>query len=577
MLEPWLDHYDAGVPRSITSYPDKTLVDFVREHARSRPGDIAIVFKGRRITYAQLYGDAISLAGALVPLGIRSRDRVALVLPNCPQFIIAELAVWLLGGIIVPLNPTYTERELEQALRTIQPETAIVLTPFYEKIKRCQPVTHVRRVIATNVKEYLPATLRIAFTFLKEKSEGHRITLRRNDYWFQRLIAQGRHNAIVEPVARPDDVAAILMSGGTTGTPKGVLCGHRGFVASGIQLAAWLNEAIGRANASILLPLPLFHTYGCAGVQSMAMVAGIPLSLVPNPRDIGDLLKTIDRDHPSLVCGVPALFSAILNHRAAAAGRIDFSSVKACFSGAAPLMAETKKRFEQLTGARIVEGYSLTEATMACCLNPYRGENKIGSVGMPMPDVKVRIVESENGVREVPIGEVGEVVISAPQLMLGYWMNAEETAQTLRLLSNGSTGLYTGDLGYLDGDGYLFLVDRKKDLIKTSGFQVWPREIEEVISTHPAVAEVGVAGLPDERKGEIVAAWIVLRPGMSTSPADIRSYCKETLAPYKVPTRIEFRGELPKTMIGKVLRRALVAEVQSQLPSPACSTTSGSP
>jgi long-chain acyl-CoA synthetase len=226
-------------------------------------------------------------------------------------------------------------------------------------------------------------------------------------------------------------------------------------------------------------------------------------------------------------------------------------------------MAETKQRFEKLTNSRILEGYSLTEAAMALCVNPYRGANKIGSVGMPLPDVAVRIVYDETGLRELPIGQTGEVVFTAPQIMQGYWSNPEETAATLRIMSDGSTGLYTGDLGYLDSDGYLFLVDRKKDLIKTSGLQVWPREVEEVLATHPAVSEVGVGGVPDEHKGERVVAWVVLRPGFSATATELRAFCKEKLAPFKIPSRIEFRTELPKTMVGKVLRRALVAEAKA--------------
>ncbi|MFZ2489951.1 MAG: AMP-binding protein, partial [Thermoanaerobaculia bacterium] len=241
-------------------------------------------------------------------------------------------------------------------------------------------------------------------------------------------------------------------------------------------------------------------------------------------------------------------------------GRIDFKSVVACFSGAAPLMAETKKRFEAVTGSRIVEGYSLTEATMACCGNPYGGVNKTGSVGLPMPDVLIRIIDAETNT-DRPRGQVGEILMHAPQLMRGYWRNDEETHLVLQPGDDGRMWLHTGDLGYLDEDGYVFIVDRSKDVVKAGGFQVWPREVEEVLASHPSVAEAGVAGLPDEMRGEIVGAWVVLRPGAeSVTPDALRRFCKEKLAPYKVPSRIEFRGELPKTMVGKVLRRKLVEE-----------------
>jgi Acyl-CoA synthetases (AMP-forming)/AMP-acid ligases II len=328
-----------------------------------------------------------------------------------------------------------------------------------------------------------------------------------------------------------------------------------------MQLGAWLHDALDGDRVSIMLPLPLFHTYGCHGAQPMALVSGATLILIPNPREIGDVLATVNREKPTLFCGVPTLFNAMLAHKDVAKGKVDFHSIRACFSGAAALMAETKKRFEELTGGVIVEGYSLTEASMACCVNPLHGTNKIGSVGMPLPDVRVRIVDDVRGENDLPLGEVGEIIVHAPQLMVGYWNNEEETKNMLRIHEDGLPWLHTADLGYLDQDGYVFIVDRKKDLIKTSGFQVWPREIEEVIATHPAVAEVGVAGVPHPKKGEVVHAWVVLRAGSESVGEDVlRAYCREKLAPYKVPGKIEFRADLPKTLVGKVLRRVLVAE-----------------
>ncbi|HYM61327.1 MAG TPA: AMP-binding protein [Thermoanaerobaculia bacterium] len=564
MPSPWLHHYDPGVPLAIDSYPDKTLVDFVAEHARQRPDAIALAFKGRHLSFREIDQASDSFAQGLAKLGLKRGDRVALVLPNCPQFVIAELAVWKLGGLVIPQNPIYTERELEQSLGTTRPRAIIVLTPFYGHIKAIQSRTSLELVIATNIKEYLPGILRFLFTVVKEKKEGHRIALQAGDHWFQDVLTAGAALGNPVAVARPDDPAMILMSGGTTGTPKGVLGVHRGLVAAGTQLLAWLNEPLIGPKASIMLPLPLFHTYGFAGAQSMTLMRGIPLILVPNPRDLGDVLATINRESPALFCGVPTLFTALLGRPEVASEKIDFRSIKACFSGAAPLMAETKKRFESLTGGRIVEGYSLTEATMACCANPYRGANKVGSVGMPLPDVTVRIVDADDGSREMPTGEIGEIVIHAPELMTGYWNNPAETSEVLRPDAAGRIWLYTGDLGTLDEEGYLFIVDRKKDLIKTSGFQVWPREIEEVLASHPAVAEAGAAGMPDERKGEVVYAWIVLRSDAADVDAEtLRTFCKDKLAPYKVPAHIEFRKDLPKTMVGKVLRRTLVAEAKA--------------
>jgi len=297
--------------------------------------------------------------------------------------------------------------------------------------------------------------------------------------------------------------------------------------------------------------------YANVGGLGLGFVTGSPVALIPNPRDLADVLKTIHSVKPAFMMGVPTLFQAMLNNSDVQKGRIDFSSIKVSFSGAAALMAATKQQFESLTGGRIIEGYSLTEGMMACLVNPMKGEAKIGSIGLPLPDVEARIVETEHGLAELGPREEGELLLSAPQLMKGYWRNAEESALCLRRGADGRLWLHTGDIGYMDEEGYVFLTDRKKDLIKTSGYQVWPREVEEAIAAHPAVAEVGVAGVADATKGEAVKAWVVLRQGQSASEADLRAFCRQSLAPYKVPAHVEFRDDLPKTMVGKVLRRAL--------------------
>ena len=369
----------------------------------------------------------------------------------------------------------------------------------------------------------------------------------------------------------------ILMSGGTTGSPKGVVGSHRGMVVAGLQLQAWLRSAMQEWTDAIMLPLPLFHTYGNTGLQGLALINHNPIALIPNPRDLSDMLDEIAKIKPAFICTVPTLLSGIINHPRARQGKVDFSSIKLCFSGASPLMAETKKRFEELTGGVIVEGYSLTEAQMAVIANPVRGEKKLGSVGMPLPDVHVEILNADDGKTPVSQGEVGELVLRAPQLMQGYWNRPDETREMIRTNDRGERALYTGDLGYMDRDGYIFIVDRKKDMIKTSGFQVWPREIEEVISSHPAVAEVGVVGQPDTIRGETVKAWIVLRTGRSATAAEIKAFCRDKLAPYKVPTNYEFVPALPKTEIGKVLRRALRQQSTESIQPVEAATTEETP
>jgi long-chain acyl-CoA synthetase len=555
---PWLERYDKNVRRSLVPYPDKTLLDYLSALARDHGDKPALLFKGATVSYAQLEAESDAFGAALQAMGLVKGDRVALLLPNCPQFLVAEFGIWKAGGIVVALNPTYSERELEQALDSTRASLMVVLTPFYDRVKRVQGRTAVRTVIPTSIKDYLPTPLRLLFTLLKEKKEGHRITAQAGDPWMWSMLRSHRGQRPSAQVG-PDDRAVILSSGGTTGTPKGVVGLHRHYVAAGLQLYEWTKSAKQPWVDNIMLPLPLFHVYANIGVQPMAFLGPNPVSLVPNPRDIDDLLATIKRVKPAFFNGVPTLYTAILNHPDVRAGKVDLSSIKLCFSGASALMAETKKQFEAATGARIIEGYSLTEGMMACCVNPVEGTNKIGSIGMPIPDVLVRIVDADTGTVPMPAGEVGEMIMRAPQFMAEYWNNPLETAEALRD-HDGEIWLHTGDLAYMDEDGYLFIVDRKKDLIKTSGFQVWPREIEEVISALPAVLEVGVAGVPDPVKGEVAQAWVVLKPGAAATEDEVRAYCRERLAPYKVPGRVEFRTELPKTMVGKILRRALAAD-----------------
>jgi long-chain acyl-CoA synthetase len=554
----WLAHYDQGVPETLGPYPERTLLDDLAEAVAQRPEAPALLFKGRTISHGELDRRSDAFAAALAGLGVAKGDRVALLLPNCPQFLICELGAWKAGAVVHPLNPIYTEQELEGALRRTRAETIVVLSPFYGRVKAVQPRTALRRVVATNVREYLPPLLRVLFTLAEERKDGHRVRIADGDLWLGDLLDRHRDAPRAAGLVSPDDPAVILMSGGTTGTPKGVVGLHRHYTITGRQLGTWLQAGTAPWDDVIMAALPLFHSFANIGIQSVALRNHNAIALVPNPRDLDDLLDTIAKTRPTAFSGVPTLFNALLHHPRVQAGKVDFSSVKVCFSGAGPLLAETKRRFEELTGGRIVEGYSLTEAMLACAVNPVEGPNKIGSVGMPLPDVEVRIVDPEGGAR-LPTGEVGEVLIKAPQLMACYWDDPEETAATVRTHEDGRW-LHTGDLGYLDSDGYLFIVDRMKDLIKTHGYQVWPREIEEVLATHPAVAEVGVAGVPDEAKGEVAKAWVVLRPGQQASAEELRAFSRERLAPYKVPATVEFRAELPKSMVGKVLRRALTAE-----------------
>ncbi len=559
--QPWFKHYDLGVPQTIGSYPAGTLLEAIDEALAERPHAPAFLYKGRAVSWRELGDASDAFAVALAGMGLKRGDRLACLLPNCPQFFIAELAAWKLGATYVPLNPIYTEDELTGPLETTGSTVVITLSAFYERMKAVQRrVPAVKHVIATNIKEWFPPLLKFIFTLAVEKKMGHRAELREKDQWLPALLKKHEGQKPAGPRAGADDDALLLMSGGTTGTPKAVRIHHSALVQTGTQVNAWLGSVLPKWEGVYCLPLPMFHSYGACGVQSVCFLGHNPIALVPNPRDIDDLVKTIESTMPAVFCGVPSLYNALLNHKRVQAGKVNFKSMKACVSGAAPMMLETMKRFEALTGARILEGYALTESALAATVSPLRGPQKPGSVGTPLPDVDLRIVDADDPTKPMDFGEVGEILLRGPQIMRGYWKNDAETKEMLRVGPDGHTWLYTADLGYMDSDGYVFIVDRKKDLIKMRGMQVWPREIEEVIATHPAVQEVGVRGFPDAAQGEVAVAFVVRRVGQTVTAADIRQWCKERMAPFKVPVRVVFKNELPKTMIGKILRRFLTEE-----------------
>jgi long-chain acyl-CoA synthetase len=560
---PWFKHYDPGVPRSIGKYPEGTLLDAVDSALLERPKAPILLYKGRAVSWRELADASDAFACALAAMGVTRGDRVACVLPNCPQFFIGELATWKLGAIWVPLNPIYTEEELALPLKATGAKVVVTLSAFYERVKAIQARTDARHVVVTNIKEWFPTPLKIAFTLLLEKRSGHRATPRDGDLTLPALLE--RHAGERPMAARPgvEDDALLLMSGGTTGTPKAVRVHHGGLVQTGTQVQKWLTAVLPMWEGVYCLPLPMFHSYGACGVQSACFINRSPIALVPNPRDFDDLVRTIERTKPAVFCGVPTLYNALLNHPRVAARKVDFRSMKACVSGAAPLMQETTRRFESLTGARIIEGYALTESVLAATIAPLKGPDKPGSVGVPLPDCEVRIVDADDPKRQLAVNEVGEILLTGPQLMRGYWQQPQETAAILHPDADGRMWLHTADLGYLDPDGYLYIVDRKKDLIKMGGMQVWPREIEEALSLHPAVLECGVRGFPDERRGEVAVAFVVRRVGMTVTAEELRAWCKERLAPFKVPGRIVFKSELPKSMVGKVLRRFLTEDAPS--------------
>ncbi len=559
MEYPWIKNYDKGVPTHI-EYPKKPLFHFLEESAEKFPERACTIFKGATISYKEMNEITDTLAGALANLGVKKGDRVGIFMPNTPQFVMAYYGVLKAGGVVVASNPLYTAKEIAHQANDAGIEIMLVMSNFYQTVKSAQDQTKIKTVIVTNLKETLPALTRVLFTLAVEKKGGHRIEggLAEGDLWMKDLLAKYTPADRPKLDIGPDDSCLFQYSGGTTGVPKGAVALHRNIVANSLQITKWM-PGLKVGGEVVLMAIPLFHVYGMVSGMNFAMATGASLVMVPNPRDLKDLLENISKYHASIFPAVPTLYNAINNNPDVLAGKYDLSSIKACISGSAPLMRETKERFEELTGGKVFEGYGLSEAPTATHCNPLEGVNKTGSIGMPLPDVICKIINLDDGETEMKTGEIGEVVVSGPQVMHGYHNMPTETANALRE-RDGKTWLYTGDIARMDEDGYFYIVDRKKELIKPGGFQVWPREVEEAISAHPKVLEVGVAGIPDPYRGETVKAWVVVKPGETMTVEEVRDFAKETLAKYKVPSHVEFRDELPKTTVGKILRRELVRQ-----------------
>jgi long-chain acyl-CoA synthetase len=562
MEKPWLKFYEPAV-RSTLDYPPVPMHQFLQDAAAQYPDRAATIFGSvvhqlggtlmdAKLTYKQLDGQVNRLANALSASGVKKGDRVALYLPNCPQYVIGFYATLKIGAVVAPNNPLYVPRELEFQLNDAGAESIICLSRFYPIVQKVRANTKLKNVIVTNIKEYFPPMLRTLFSLSVEKKEGHRVTLDPGDRWFQDVLASAPA-AKPDADVRPEDTAVLLYTGGTTGVPKAAVITHKNLVANALMAREWIirpNE--GRPEA-VMTALPLYHTYAITTCMNLAVIIAGTMILIPNPRELDHVLKSIDRHKPTMFPGVPTMYVAINNYPDL--GKYNLKSIKACVSGAAGLPVEVQKKFQDLTGARLVEGYGLSEATPVTHANPVFGENRIGTIGLPWPDTEAKVLDIETGRNELPPGESGELVIRGPQVMKGYWNKPEETRQTLR-----DGWLYTGDIAVMDKDGYFKIVDRKKDMIIVGGFNVYPREVEEVLFQHPKVLEATVAGVPDPKSIERVKAYVVLKPGQSATVDELMAFCKERLTNYKRPSIIEFRDSLPKTMVGKVLRRQLVAD-----------------
>lgn len=559
--KPWLKHYEEGVAKTIP-LPDKTIIDMLDESAKKHPDQIALFFKGTKITFREYKEQTDALAAALVASGFKKGDRAVIYMANTPQFAISYFGIMKAGGIVIATNPLYTERELEHQLADCGAETVFVMSRYYQLLKNVQKKGHtqVKRIIVTNIKDYFPKKLSILFTLLKEKKGGDDAKPEGSDMAFKDFIAMGKKAAPVNLAITVDDMAMLQYTGGTTGLAKGAVGVHGNLSANIEMLKEWLEWEEGKEG--FMGAIPFFHSYGMITALIFSAAIAGTLYIVPDPRDQKDLLSTIDKYKPTLFPGVPAMYIAINNNPDVAAGKYDVTSIRACISGSAPLLMETKREFERLTGGNLVEGYGMTETFVATHCNPIKGENREGSIGLPLPNVECRIVDAVDGEEDMPVGEIGELVMKGPTIMKGYWNMPTETANSMR-----DGWLYTGDITRMDEDGFFYIEDRKKDMIIAGGYNIYPREVEEVLVTHPAVMEAAVAGVPDPKRGETVVAWIVKHPGDATTEDDIKVWSKTQLAAYKYPRVILFRDELPKTTVGKILKRDLVKEEKEKLAS----------
>lgn len=558
LARPWLRHYPKEVSPS-QSYPDQSIVQFLINAALNHPNHPAVHFLGKIVTYRELYESAIRLASGLLSLGISKGDRVAIMLPNCPQTVIAYYGVLLAGGVVVQTNPLYVERELELQLTDSGAVAIITVDLLYPRLARVRgerpetgPLPQLRHAIVTSIKDGLPFPKSLLYP-LKQRKEGFRAEIPYGSIGviaYKKLLAgKSLADRLPEP-AKGADLAALQYTGGTTGTPKGVMLTHRNLVANTMQTSAWCYKAED-AKERFLAALPLFHVFGLTVLMNMSVLRSGTLILLPR-FEVETVLQTISQQKPTIFPGAPTMYVALIHHKLAA--KTDLSSINVCISGSAALPLEVQEKFEALTGGRLIEGYGLSEASPVTHANPIWGKRKIGTIGVPFPDTEAAVIDPETGAR-LPVGELGELIVRGPQVMKGYWNKQAETDQVLR-----DGWLYTGDLATMDEDGYFTIMDRIKDVIIAGGFNIYPREVEEVLFEHPAVREAAVIGVKDEYRGESVKAFIVFKEGWQVSRSQLDRWCRERLAAYKVPHHYSFRETLPKTIIGKVLRRKLQEE-----------------
>jgi long-chain acyl-CoA synthetase len=568
---PWFAGYPNDVPHSLEPFPEKSLYTFLSDAAREHPDAPAVTFVvpgaplHKTLSYRQLLREVQTFSGALASLGIRRGDRVGLVLPNCPQYVIGYYATLRLGAVVVGNNPLYTERELAHQLRDAGVEVCVVIEQLYPKVAAVRDETGLRELVVTKVTDYMPFPLNVLAPIKLKKEARHTgepwppvpagAKVRR---WKELMAGSYPATPPAEVDAR-NDLAGLIYTGGTTGLSKGAMLTHYNLVANVLQSVSWFSD-LREAEESVMCVIPFFHSYGMTVGMNLGIHLAGKLVLQPRP-DMTTTLKAIQKEKPTLFPGVPRLYIAINEHPDTA--KYDLTSIKACLSGAAPLPMAVAEKFNRITGATLVEGYGLTETSPVTHANPLDGRARTGSIGLPIPDTDCRIVELDDWTKEVEPGREGELAIAGPQVMQGYFNRPKETAEMIKEGADGRRWLLSGDIARMDRDGFFSIVDRKKDMILVSGFNVYPTDVEQVLFRHPKVRSACVVGLPDETTGEAIKAYVVLREGEEATAEEIIAFCRDErhgLSAYRVPKLIEFRESLPETLVGKVLRRVLLEE-----------------
>ncbi|KYD21412.1 long-chain-fatty-acid--CoA ligase [Caldibacillus debilis] len=554
---PWLKWYPKEIPHHL-QYEEVSLQETLRRTAKKFPDRPAVHFMGKEVPYRKLFESSLKLANYLRKIGLQKGDRVAVMLPNTPQTFISFYGILFAGGIVVQVNPLFTEREIAFQLKDAGAKFIIVLDMLFNRVKNVEKETDLRHIIVTGIKDYLPFPKNLLYPMVqkRQKTVPPKVEHAGRHHLFAEIMKRAEAKDIPDEVNPKEDVAILQYTGGTTGFPKGVMLTHFNLYANAKMCDAWMYK-FKEGEGATLGVLPLFHVYGLTTVLVFPVMKGDMVILLPR-FDPGEVLKTIDKLKPKVFPGAPTMYIGLLNHPDLE--KYDLSSIEICLSGSAPLPVEVQQQFEKLSGGKLVEGYGLTESSPVTHANfLWDNERVKGSIGVPWPDTDAKIVSLSTG-ETLPPGEIGELAVKGPQVMKGYWNRPEETEQALK-----DGWLMTGDLGYMDENGYFYIVDRKKDMIIAGGYNIYPREVEEVLYEHPAVKEAVVAGVPDPYRGETVKAYIVLKEGQRVTEEELDRFARKQLAAYKVPRIYEFRDELPKTAVGKILRRQLVEEEKRKL------------